>query len=73
MDCKIHKDPRAWFLTDVENVCVLYGHIDGVIVGLGYMSYRHGVKYIQKYLSKVQVLLNFPSTSTPAAIKRVLK
>ena len=36
---KIHKDPRAWSLTDLENVCIIYGHIGGVIVGLGYMSY----------------------------------
>ena len=33
---KIHEDLRAWSL---ENVCILYGHIDGVIVGLGYTSY----------------------------------
>ena len=36
---KIHEDPRAWSLTDLENVCILYGHIGGVIVGLGYMLY----------------------------------
>ena len=29
-------DSRPWSLTDLENVCVLYGNIDGVIVGLGY-------------------------------------
>ena len=34
-----HEDPRAWSLTNLENVCVLYGHMGGVIVGLGYMSY----------------------------------
>ena len=39
MDFTIHKDPRAWSLTDLENVCILYGHIGGVIVGLSYMSY----------------------------------
>jgi len=30
-------------------------------------------KYIQKYLSKVQVLLNFSSTSTTVKIERILK
>ena len=34
MDFKIHGDPRVWSLTDLENVCVLYGNIGRVIVGL---------------------------------------
>ena len=29
-----HEDPRVWFLSNLENESISYGHIDGVIVGL---------------------------------------
>ena len=37
IECRLetlHKDPRAWSLADLENVCTLYGHIGGVTVVL---------------------------------------
>ena len=50
---KIHKDQRVFSLTNLENVCVLYGHIGSVIVGLGYNyvipKSSHNAKIIIEY------------------------